>query len=621
MSPEQLMGDKVLDGRSDTYSLGCVLFEMLTGKPPFAGKEGFVRRFTEPPPHASSFRKNLPSSFDAIVCRALARAPGDRYQTAEEFVADLSHSGRAHSEESFSRTSGPGAAAISATEDTPDLRQHAGAYTPSRKSLSGEPPVAAHWAHPREWGRTIAHHPRIAAAIVLSVIAVSLALKENSVSRLSGALGIGSEVDSTRIALLPLAGTAPVRDRSRVTDGIYSALGEWRGLNIARDQDVKDEIQASGAPASTRSAAQLAKKLRAGRFIWGQVTAGDSLHGRIELYDLSTDTPLRSVVVGGVLSGPRLVQAARELLEVPGRPHSADGGDGRTTSYPAWTAYGKGHLALQNGDIATAQSAFRDAIASDPRFGPAHLWLAQSFAWESPAARQDWRDDVAQALRAESGLSPRDHLIATALSHMADRRYPEACTTYSQLTAADSLDFVGLYGLGQCHAFDSLVVRGASGGSGWQFRSRYSDAATAYMKALSVNPNAHAMLPLRPATGIAARIIHKNQTRQERGGRRARGISRACARHRRLRSISADSVCRAFPAVDDSRAGRGSHPQPRPTVGIRIGMDARISAELRGVPGTCRCSGITRRDKSKSVGEHVGDSSNREGTRACRELP
>jgi serine/threonine protein kinase/TolB-like protein len=89
MSPEQLMGDRGLDGRSDTYSLGCVLFEMLTGKPPFAGKEGFVKRFTEGPPSAYALRRDLPPSVDEVLYKALARNPNDRYQTAQEFVAAL----------------------------------------------------------------------------------------------------------------------------------------------------------------------------------------------------------------------------------------------------------------------------------------------------------------------------------------------------------------------------------------------------------------------------------------------------------------------------------------------------------------------------------------------------
>src|SRR6202008_153375 len=56
MSPEQLLGDSELDVRTDIYSLGSVFFEMLTGKAPFQGKDGFVRRFTEAPPLASSAR-------------------------------------------------------------------------------------------------------------------------------------------------------------------------------------------------------------------------------------------------------------------------------------------------------------------------------------------------------------------------------------------------------------------------------------------------------------------------------------------------------------------------------------------------------------------------------------
>ena len=90
MSPEQLMGDHALDGRSDIYSLGCVLYEMLTGKPPFPGKEGFVKRFTEPAPLPSSIRKEVEPWLDAIVETALSRNPADRYATAGELVRALS---------------------------------------------------------------------------------------------------------------------------------------------------------------------------------------------------------------------------------------------------------------------------------------------------------------------------------------------------------------------------------------------------------------------------------------------------------------------------------------------------------------------------------------------------
>lgn len=90
MSPEQLMGDREADGRSDIYSLGCVLYEMLTGKPPFVGKEGFVKRFTELPPRPSIVRKEVPVWLDAVVLKALARQPEERFGRAEDLVRALS---------------------------------------------------------------------------------------------------------------------------------------------------------------------------------------------------------------------------------------------------------------------------------------------------------------------------------------------------------------------------------------------------------------------------------------------------------------------------------------------------------------------------------------------------
>ena len=90
MSPEQLMADRELDGRTDIYSLGCVLYEMLTGKPPFAGKEGFVKRFTEPPPRPSSVRKEVPVWLDEVVLKMLARNPEERFGRADDLVRALS---------------------------------------------------------------------------------------------------------------------------------------------------------------------------------------------------------------------------------------------------------------------------------------------------------------------------------------------------------------------------------------------------------------------------------------------------------------------------------------------------------------------------------------------------
>ena len=127
MSPEQLLGDKEVDRRTDIYSLGSVLYEMLTGKPPFVGKDGLVKRFTEPPPLASALRSRLPADLDDIVNRALARDPNDRYSTAGELAAALDVASLAPSSPSV--TPVPGVPAYSASS--------------AEKSRSATPPSSA----------------------------------------------------------------------------------------------------------------------------------------------------------------------------------------------------------------------------------------------------------------------------------------------------------------------------------------------------------------------------------------------------------------------------------------------------------------------------------------------
>ena len=92
MSPEQAAGDPDLDGRSDLYSLGCVLYEMLAGVPPFDGPSAdtiLVQRFTQPPPRISGIRPSVPQAIDRALQRAMAREAVDRFATAKDFAAAL----------------------------------------------------------------------------------------------------------------------------------------------------------------------------------------------------------------------------------------------------------------------------------------------------------------------------------------------------------------------------------------------------------------------------------------------------------------------------------------------------------------------------------------------------
>jgi serine/threonine-protein kinase len=97
MSPEQAAGGDAIDGRSDIYSLGCVLYEMLSGDPPFVGSSAqaiVARKFAEPAPTLRTVRDTVPQALERVIQKALARVPADRYATAVAFAQALADPAR-----------------------------------------------------------------------------------------------------------------------------------------------------------------------------------------------------------------------------------------------------------------------------------------------------------------------------------------------------------------------------------------------------------------------------------------------------------------------------------------------------------------------------------------------
>jgi tetratricopeptide (TPR) repeat protein len=141
MSPEQAAGDDQLDRRSDLYSLGCVLYEMLAGQPPFTGSSPqaiMARHAIDPVPSLRTVRANVPTGLEAAIRRALCKVPGDRFASSAKFIEALKRGAAEPSVESSPQRQ--------ATRPVPKS-----ASAPAARRPALEPPTVALIGRAEEW--------------------------------------------------------------------------------------------------------------------------------------------------------------------------------------------------------------------------------------------------------------------------------------------------------------------------------------------------------------------------------------------------------------------------------------------------------------------------------------
>ena len=448
MSPEQGAGDPV-DGRSDLYSLACVLYEMLAGTVPFSGPSAIAilsRRFSNPAMPIRQTRAEVPEKVDDAVIKSLAPAPANRYQSVAQFSAALRR--------------------VDSAE--------------ARRPLS-----ARALSPPWRWAAV--------AVGVLALAAMFFAFRP-------------APLDPGLYVVLPFvhrAGAAPqLLDGDNCQQLLYEAFGRWNGITLVDDMRSHDAgARAGESTLSLEQALRTARSLHAGRLAWGEVWTGRAgIEVRGLIYDVRSEQLIKQYTV---TLRPDLGDAERKFDEladtllVPvaaaGRATLPGGTEGirGTRSIPALTAYFRAHEALAAWHLDSAEALLRSAIELDPEYPHANYWLAQVMAWRGSEPAQ-WEQSAQRATMNATRLSARDSTLAGALLDLAEGRFPDACARYQRLRASkDSLDFAVWYGLGDCQARDTVVVKSAASASGWRFRSSYAGAIRAYLKALALVPSAH----------------------------------------------------------------------------------------------------------------------------------
>ena len=373
MSPEQAAGASDLDGRMDIYALGCVVYEMLSGAPPFTAPTApgvLAQHAIRGARPLRQLRPDVPEAVEHAVARALAKIPDERFATATEFTEALLGAGALGSgSSSLART-------VALEVDSGPLQRRR-----------------------RVWRRN--------AVLIGGAAALALAV---ALWRLVGA---PQRLDSQRLVVYPLVVSGGEEQDTTlaesVNDALRVALASTGYVRVVDGWSLLNERQRANPRAvSNERAKAIARRQHGGFFVTGQIFPGDSVRLFLRLQDLSADSALsRQLVFGPAVRAWSMgVQAARELL-----PLLIPAGQGiDLTSLgnlsPAATAsFLQGERAYRRGRFKEALEHYRDAVRYDSTFALAGLKGAQAASWDGRVT--DAKQLILVALGHDAALAPR----------------------------------------------------------------------------------------------------------------------------------------------------------------------------------------------------------------------